>query len=158
MNHGVAAAVSVPAALVLFTISAAMQDRFPDGPGKAEFARVCGACHEAEVVLEHPQTAGDWSGTLERMSQAGADASAAEWRLIEQYLDAELALVNINEAPYEELQRTFAIDEALAKAIVKMRQDKGKFTSIDDVKKVPGLDAAKVDARKDRLTFATTRP
>lgn len=153
MNRRVTFAVSVPAVVLVFTISAAMQDRFPNGPGKAELVRVCSGCHEAETVLEHAQTADEWSGTLEKMAQLGTEATADEWRLIEQYIDAQLASIRINAAASAELQRTFDIHEPVAQAIVKYRQEKGNFKSIADVKKVPGLDAARVDARKDRLIF-----
>ncbi len=146
-------AVSVPAGILAFSMSAAMQDRFPNGPGKAELRKGCSNCHEAETVLAYPQTAGEWATTLEKMGQLGAEATPAEWRLVEQYLDAHLAVININAAASEELQRTFEITESVAQAVVKYRQEKGNFKSIDDVKKVPGLEAAKVDARKDRLVF-----
>jgi DNA uptake protein ComE-like DNA-binding protein len=36
---------------------------------------------------------------------------------------------------------------------VRTRTDKGKFTSIDDLKRVPGMDSMKLDAQKDRLIF-----
>jgi DNA uptake protein ComE-like DNA-binding protein len=37
--------------------------------------------------------------------------------------------------------------------LVKYRQDKGPFKSSDEVKKVPGIDAGKVDAAASRLVF-----
>ncbi len=152
MNRSMIFAIGVPA-LLIATISAAVQDRFPEGPGKAELLKVCSECHEAETVFAHPQTAGAWSGTLEKMGQLGTEATDNEWRLLEQYIDAQLAMIPVNAAMSDELQRTFEIDAPAAQAIVKYRQEKGKFKSIDDVKKVSGLDAAKVDARKDRLIF-----
>jgi len=132
---------------------ATAQDRFPDGTGKAELLKVCSNCHEAETVFESPQTASQWSSTLEQMGQFGAEATDREWRLIEQYLDAQLARIPVNAAAAEELQRTFDVNASTAQAIVAYRKDKGNFTSIDDLKKVPGLEVAKVDARKDRLVF-----
>jgi competence protein ComEA len=87
------------------------------------------------------------------MAQLGAEGSPEEWQLLERYLDAQLALIKINSAPAGELQRTFDVPSAIAEAIVKYRQENGHFDAIEDVKKVPGLDAAKVDARKDRLFF-----
>lgn len=146
-------AISAPAMFLIATIAASVQDKLPDGPGKAELVKVCSECHAAEVVLEQARTAAEWHETLDRMYQGGADASTSEWRLIEQYLDAQLALITINAAASDELQRTFDISEPLAREIVKYRQENGKFTSVDDVKKVPGLEAARVDARKDRLIF-----
>jgi competence ComEA-like helix-hairpin-helix protein len=45
------------------------------------------------------------------------------------------------------------VPRATAEAIVKYRDERGRFGAIEDLKKVPGLDAAKVEARKDRLVF-----
>ena len=49
---------------------------------------------------------------------------------------------------------TFILDvpAEVAASIVSVRE-KGKIASIDELKKVPGIDAVKLDARKDRLIF-----
>ena len=141
------------ASMLALTVSAAMQDRFPEGPGKAELLKVCSGCHEAENVFAYSKTAGEWSETLANMAQLGAEATQQEWRLVEQYLDAQLALIRINEATAEELQRTLDVPETVAQATVKYRQEHGTFKSMDDLKRVPGLEAAKVDALKDRVIF-----
>ena len=44
----------------------------------------------------------------------------------------------------------------VAEAIVKRRAEKGNYTSVDDIKRVSGVDAAGIDARKDRFVFATS--
>ena len=153
MNRHTILACGCSSAVLALTIVATSQDRFPDGPGRAELLKACSGCHEAENILAHPQTAGEWSGTLANMAQFGAEATEEEWRLIERYLDTELAMIRINQAAADELQRTVDVAETVAQAIVKYRQEHGSFTSTDDLKKVPGLEAAKVDARKDRLIF-----
>jgi competence protein ComEA len=140
-------------AMLVLTIAAATQDRFPDAPGKAELIKVCSGCHEAETVLAHAQTSGAWAETLAGMAQIGAEGTPEEWRRIQQYLDAQLALIAINKAAADEIQRTVDVPETVAQAIVTYRREHGNFTSIDGLKKVPGLDAATVDARKDRLIF-----
>ena len=33
------------------------------------------------------------------------------------------------------------------------REKHGKFKTLDDLKKVPGVDAKKLDAKKDRIAF-----
>jgi competence protein ComEA len=136
-----------------FSRTAATQDRFPDAPGKAELLKVCRGCHEAETVFAHAQTAAEWADTLARMAQLGAEGTQEEWRLVERYLDSQLALIVINKAAADEIQRTVDVPEAVAQAVVTYRLEHGNFKSIDDVKKVPGLEAAKVDARSDRLIF-----
>jgi competence protein ComEA len=153
MNRAASFAVNVAAVVLVLTIPGAMQDRFPNGPGKAELVKVCSGCHEAETILAHAQTAGEWAKTLETMVQLGAQATPDEWRLIEQYLDANYALIQINLVAADEIRATMDVTQAVADAIVKYRQEKGRFKSLDDLKKVPDLDAAKVDALRDRLIF-----
>ena len=40
-----------------------------------------------------------------------------------------------------------------AAAIIQYREKNGNFKSIEDLKKVPGIDVDKIEAKKDRLTF-----
>ena len=40
-----------------------------------------------------------------------------------------------------------------AAAIIAYRAKNGAFKTVDDLKQVPTLDAAKIDAKKDRITF-----
>jgi mono/diheme cytochrome c family protein len=66
MNQRIIFAIAVPAmAAGLLTAATRGQDRFPNGPGKAELLKVCSNCHEAETVLAYSQTAGEWATTLE---------------------------------------------------------------------------------------------
>jgi len=148
------AATGVLACVMASTIaSAALQDKFPDGPGKTEVTKVCSGCHDAEIVLANLKTPGEWAETLQSMAQQGADATPAEWGLIEKYLDLNFALIVINKASAEELQLTMDVTREVADAAVKYRRENGPFKSVDDVKKVAGVDAAKVDARKSRFVF-----
>lgn len=150
VSTGLAALVTV---FVSSLIAAGLQDKFPDGPGKAEVVKVCSGCHDAEIVLANLKTPGEWAETLQNMAQQGAEATPAEWGLIEKYLDLNFALIMINKAAVEELQLTMDVTREVADAIVKYRRENGPFKSVDDVKKVAGVDAAKVDARKSRFVF-----
>src|SRR5256885_6494468 len=117
--------VGVFATLWSLGVVAAMQDRFPDAAGKPEVLRVCGGCHDAEIVLANLKTKDEWAETLQNMAEQGAEATADEWRLVERYIDTNFALIPINKAAADELQLT--MDEApdVAAAIVKNRQDHG---------------------------------
>ena len=143
----------VLAGVLMLSISGAMLDQFHDGPGKPQFVKVCSGCHDAEIVLSQLQTPGEWADTLQSMTQLGAEATEEEWRLIERYIDSNLALILINKAAADELQLTMDVMPEVAAAIVKFRQEKGAFKSVDDVEKVPGIDLAKVDPRKSRFVF-----
>lgn len=129
------------------------QDQFPDGAGRQDLLKVCSGCHDAEIVLSHLQTPSEWTETFQKMVDVGAEASGDEWRAIEQYIDANLALIAINKSPASELQLTMSVSPDVAAAIVTHRQENGPFKSIDDVKKVAGVDAAKIDGWKKRFAF-----
>jgi competence protein ComEA len=129
------------------------QDRFPDGPGKPQLIKVCNGCHDAQIVLANLKTPSEWTETLQSMAEQGAEATPDEWQLIQQYLNANIALIAVNKATADELQATLDVTADLAAAVVKYRQEKGAFKSLDDVKKVPGLDATKLEARQARFVF-----
>ena len=60
--------------------------------------------------------------------------------------------VNINTADATALAKALnGIGVAKAKAIVSYREKNGPFKSLDDLKKVPGLDFSKIDSRRDFL-------
>jgi competence protein ComEA len=40
-----------------------------------------------------------------------------------------------------------------AEAIVRYREEKGSFKTLDDLKKVPGIDPGKLEAKKASLEF-----
>ena len=83
----------------------------------------------------------------------GAQATPAEWDQIHKYILGQLATIEVNKATPADLAATFEVDEALGKAIPAYRMANGDFKTIDDVKKVPGLAANKVDYRKNRIEF-----
>ena len=64
-----------------------------------------------------------------------------------------LTKVNVNTATAAQLPLVLDISEATAQALVKYRGAHGNFKTLDDLKKVPGIDAAKLEARKDRVAF-----
>ena len=141
------------AALLALSVAVSSQDRFPDGPGKADVMKVCSGCHDAEIILANLKTPGEWNETLQNMAAQGAEATPEQWKLIEQYIDVHFAMVMVNKAPADEIQLALDVTPEVAAALVKYRQDKGPFKTIDDVKKVPGIDAAKLDAATSRLVF-----
>jgi competence protein ComEA len=61
--------------------------------------------------------------------------------------------VNVNHEAAKGLQDQLALTDKEAQAIVDYRGKNGDFKTLDDLKKVPGLDGAKIDAKKDRIAF-----
>jgi competence protein ComEA len=58
-----------------------------------------------------------------------------------------------NKATAKELEATLDVPAAVAEAIVAYRGEKGEFKTVEDVKKVPGLESATIEARKARIVF-----
>ena len=129
------------------------ESKFPEGPGKTALFKVCSECHGAESAVGHLKTRQEWSKTLDEMAAQGAQGTDEEWNQILEYLDKNFSLIFVNKADAKQLANTMDISEATADAIVKYRDEQGRFATIEDLKKVSGLDAAKLDARKDRFVF-----
>lgn len=138
---------------------AADKPTLPEGPGKATTQKVCGSCHAAELVMNRRESREGWSGVIEDMIRRGTKATDEEFGEVADYLVANfsravpLPTVNVNKAGAGELAIALAITDEKAAAIVQYREEKGAFQSIQDLQKVPGLDARAVEARKKRLTF-----
>ncbi len=65
----------------------------------------------------------------------------------------EKILININTASQEELLVLPFIGEKIARRIIEYRRQKGKFSSIDDLKKVKGIGEKKLQVLKEYVTF-----
>lgn len=150
--------------LSVLAISAATAQtpKLPDGPGKDSTVKVCGACHAAAVVATRQETREGWSAIVEDMIQRGAKGTDEEFGEAVDYLTANFpksaVKINVNKASAKDLEAKLGITDKEAAAIVQYRQGNGGFKSIDDFKKVPGLDNAKIEAKKDRLIFADSHP
>jgi competence protein ComEA len=128
-------------------------DKLPEAPGKAEVVRVCTTCHGSDVITDGPRTAEGWVDVVYAMKDFGATATDAEWKTVTDYLVAHLALLEVNKAEAAHVQLVFDVTETVAADVVAYRDTQGGFKTIDDLKKAPGLDAAKIDALKERLLF-----
>jgi competence protein ComEA len=132
--------------------------QLPEGPGRAETEKVCKSCHDLERSVSRRQDRDGWQATLTKMVALGTKATDQEFAVILDYLTKhfpaeEVPPVNINEAPAIELESRLSLRRSQAAAIIAYREKRGKFKSIEDVKKVPGIDAAKIEEKKDRIVF-----
>jgi competence protein ComEA len=128
-------------------------DKLPDAPGKPTVVATCTSCHGSEIMTDAPRTVAGWIDVTLAMKDFGATATEAEWKTVTDYLVTHLALIEVNKAEAAHLQLAFGVSEAVAKDVVAYRDQQGGFKTIDDLKKAPGIDAAKIDALKDRLLF-----
>ena len=132
--------------------------QLPDGPGKAVTARICKNCHELERSLSPRQDRDAWQQTMDKMVSLGAEMTEQDYNTVLDYLaknypGEEVPKLNINKATAIEFESRLTLPRSQAAAIIEYRTKNGPFKAIDDLKKVPGVDAAKVDAKKDRLTL-----
>ncbi len=130
----------------------------PEGEGKAEIERLCKKCHDLAKTVSLRQDRNGWAGTLKKMIGLGMKAKDKELEVVLAYLaknfPAEsLPPVNINKARAIQLESRLSLKRSEASAILKYRKEHGDFESFDDLKKVPGIDLAKLEARKGRLVF-----
>src|SRR5262245_14170872 len=136
--------------------AAAVQDPLPDGPGKETTVKICGVCHEPQRVASVRLTEDGWQTTIEDMIHRGAKGTDQEFKAVLDYLvtnfkgEAPRAL-NVNSATAIDLESVAGLLRKEAAAVIEYREKNGKFNTLDDLKKVPGLDFKKIEAAKDRL-------
>lgn len=130
----------------------------PDGPGKEETQKICAQCHTVEQSIAVRLDRAGWQRTMDKMAALGAQGTAKEFAAIVEYLAKnfpadEVPKINVNKAKAIELESGLSLRRSEAAALVGYRAKNGGFKSIEDLKKVPGVDAAKIEAKKDRLVF-----
>jgi competence ComEA-like helix-hairpin-helix protein len=140
--------------LLIASLAPAMyaQD-LPEGKGKDVVENICGSCHPVSYVFGRRATKEGWGYVVDDMVSRGASATNEQIKTINEYLAKNFGQVNANKAPAAEIAGVLEITADQADAIVKYRKDRGDFKTLDDVKKVPGLASANLDAKKDRIVF-----
>ena len=131
----------------------ATPDKLPEAPGKATVVAVCTSCHDSSLMTDAPRTIEGWVDVMYLMKDFGATPTEAESKTVIDYLVTNLALVEMNKAEAAHVQLVFGVNDTVAKEVVAYRDKQGGFKTIDDLKRVPGLDAAKIDALEERLLF-----
>jgi competence protein ComEA len=137
----------------LAQVPAAQAQDLPEGKGKDVVEQVCGACHGTDLVSARRATKQGWGYIVDDMVSRGASASNEQIQSINEYLAKNFGQVNINKGTSAEIASVLEITPAQADGIVKYRTDHGDFKTMDDVKKAPGLETAKLDAKKDRVVY-----
>ena len=138
--------------------SASVDKPLPDGPGKEETQKLCSRCHDMDKSVSISQDRAGWQRTIEKMLAFGAKATDREFSAVLDYLATnfpadDIPKINVNKAAAIEFESGLSLRRSQAAAIVRYREQHGPFKSIEDLKKVPGVDVEKIEAKKDRLTF-----
>jgi competence protein ComEA len=139
------------AGLLTVVFPAMAQDKFPEGPGKAAVLKVCKGCHPPEIIAIKRHTREEWENVITTMINAGATGTDDEFNLVADYLTEhfpKLTRTNVNKASGSELVAGLGLTQKDADALVAYRQKNGDFKSMEDLKKIPGIDAAKLNPEK----------
>lgn len=137
---------------------AASAQQLPEGDGKALVERSCKQCHELARSISLRQDRDGWNQTMTKMTAFGMKTTEKDYNQILDYLSKhypadELPPVNINTAPAIELEARLSLRRSQAAQVIAYRRKNGKFKSIDDLKKVPLIDMAKLEDHKDMIVF-----
>src|SRR6266852_5709011 len=127
--------------------------QLPEGPGKAETQKLCTQCHELERSIAPRQNREAWQQTMNKMIVLGARGTEEEFRIVIDYLaknypGEEVPKLDVNKAPAMQFESRLSLTRSQAAAVIEYRTRNGNFKSIEDLKKVPGVDAAKIEAKK----------
>lgn len=134
--------------------AAARAGQDPDNKSAGVFTAVCGKCHPVERVTAARRTRAQWEEAITTMITArGAQVSDEEFDIVLEYLVRTHGRVAVNRAPAEDIVEVLDIPDAQAAAIVAYRKEHGPFADFDALAKVPGLDRAQLETRRDALSF-----
>lgn len=155
--------IEVLLALTLALFATSVQAQLPDGPGKTETEKLCKQCHELERAFSRHQDRDGWRATMDKMVNLGAKGSEKDMQAVFEYLvknfpAEEIPKINVNKATAIELESGLTLRRSHAAAIIQYRTKNGDFNSIEELKKVPGVDAEKIEAKRDRLVFDRADP
>jgi len=150
--------VTFRAGLALTMLAGTIYADLPEGPGKAATVRICGSCHSPERAASLHQSRSAWEDTIVKMMKLGAQGSDEELEAVLRYLSTYFAPepprpLNINKARAVDLEAGLLLLRSQAEAVIDYRNKNGDFRSVEDLRKVPGLDFQKVESRKARLVF-----
>jgi competence protein ComEA len=130
----------------------------PDGLGRQETEKICSDCHELARSVSLRQDRDGWKTTINKMISLGAQGSEQEFAAVLEYLSSHYAAealppLNVNKAGAIDFETRLSLRRSQAAAIIDYRTKHGDFKSIDDLKKVPGVDTTKIEAKKEILEF-----
>src|ERR1700730_6010254 len=128
-------------ALVLFPLIfclPAQPQELPEAKGRDLYEKICGSCHDTDVVFKTRTTKEKWKTTVDEMAARGAEGTDEHLDTVTDRLDLWYGpRVNVNKTAAKELETQFEITTKDAEAIVQYRQDKGDFKDLAALKNVP---------------------
>lgn len=158
MHLGIRLSTRIAIACAFAIVPWTLRAQLPPGAGREEMQKVCSNCHELERSVSLRQDRDGWKTTINKMIGLGAQGTEQEFAATLEYLAANfparaMPRLNVNTAPAIDFEARLSLRRSEAALIIKYRTEHGRFRSIDDLKKVPGVDTAKIEAKKDIFTF-----
>ena len=126
----------------------------PDGEGRETVIRVCGDCHGLEKIPSPRRSRAEWQDLVEEMAARNGVATPDDIHTIVQYVVANFGRVNVNRSSEGDLVEIVQLTASEASAIVEFRKRAGDYQTLDDLRKVPGLNFTRIQERKDRIGFS----
>jgi len=123
-----------------------------DAVDAATFRAVCGTCHSTTLV-DGLRTEAEWREEIDQMIKIGARGTPAQLERVMRVLARTLTKVDVNTAEAKQIAPVLDVSDAVAEAVVRRRAANGNYKTLEELKQVPGVDPAKLEARKDRVTF-----
>jgi competence protein ComEA len=130
--------------------------RLPEGPGKEVVGKLCMVCHDSGNFRKARYSSEEWSDSVADMVERGAKGTPEEIEAVVAYLAKNFgkgAPVRINTAPFAEIKVVLGFTVAEVRALLEYREKNGDLKSFEELLKVPGIDTAKVEAQKSRITL-----
>jgi len=130
--------------------------KLPDGAGKDAVIKACFSCHGAGNFRKVRLTKDEWADQVADMMDRGAQATEEQEAAIIDYLAKNFGKDSklwVNTAPFQELKNVLKLTVKEAQALIDWRDQNGNFHSLEDLKKVPGVDEGKIEAKKDVIAF-----
>jgi competence protein ComEA len=141
--------------LALLVSTAVGQDsQLPAGAGKQVVEKICTGCHEIDTTISARRTKSGWQATVDDMAGRGATGTDEELSAVVEYLTEFFGKINVNTAAAKDLTHFLGIDEKEAQAIVDYRDKNGKFKNLEQLKSVPGVNAAKLEEKRQLIAFS----
>jgi competence ComEA-like helix-hairpin-helix protein len=126
----------------------------PPGKDRDVVVGVCTGCHTVDTFTSFHMNKDGWVLMIRDMVFRGADGTDEQLNAVADYLATYFGKqTNVNTASVKELESDLSFSPKDAAAIVKWRTGKGPFHKLADLKKVPGVDAARIDQQKANIIF-----
>jgi competence protein ComEA len=144
------------ALLITWSHGTSAQSQLPEGPGKDAVVRMCGTCHPVERAASVRLTQAGWQDTIGKMMTLGAKGSDEDVKAVLEYLSTHFKgeagkPLNLNTATSIDLESITLFLRKESAAWIAWRAKNGPCKTVDDLKKVPGVDFKKIDERRERL-------